>query len=247
MSVLKENAQVIMLPVNKSKLALFENNKLSWTPEKDHYYETGEYGIKSQHLYIVSDEEIKEGDWFICGNEVHKCTGVYSLKVTSYIKCKKGDCSVEICKKIIATTDTSLMITIGSNLVDEETNTYTEVIDSLPNPSQGFIEKYINEYNKGNVITDILVEYETIKNPNFNRNKGVCSFNPTYLKQLKISKDNTITIHPIKDTWNREEVEILCRNAFSAGEDVGITSSCNNVFDEKYKVTGINEWLAENL
>lgn len=51
---------------------------------------------------IVSDEEIKEGDSFLCSNEVHKCTGSYSLKVTSYVKCEKGDCSKEICQKIIA-------------------------------------------------------------------------------------------------------------------------------------------------
>jgi hypothetical protein len=73
----------------------------------------------AQHIYITSDEEIKEGDWFICGSEILKCTKAYSLTSTSYVKCKKGDCSVEICKKIILTTDEQL-IKDGIQPIDDE-------------------------------------------------------------------------------------------------------------------------------
>lgn len=60
--------------------------------------------ITDDHYVIVDDSEIKKGDWFICSNEIHKCTGTYSLKVTSYVECKKGPCSIEVCKKITHST-----------------------------------------------------------------------------------------------------------------------------------------------
>lgn len=73
----------------------------------------------NQNIYITSDEEIKEGDYFICGEEILKCTGYYSLTQTSYVKCNKGDCSSEICKKIILTTDQDL-IKDGVQAIDDE-------------------------------------------------------------------------------------------------------------------------------
>jgi len=33
----------------------------------------------------------------------------------------------------------------------------------------------------------------------------------------KVDSNNCIIIHPIKDSWNREEVEKLCEKAFSCG------------------------------
>lgn len=46
-------------------------------------------------------------------------------------------------------------------------------------PSE-YISKFIEQYNNG-CIEDFEIEMEKIKNPNFNRNKGVCVSNPTYL------------------------------------------------------------------
>ncbi len=34
---------------------------------------------------------------------------------------------------------------------------------------------------------------------------------------LKVDSDNCITIHPIKDSWTREEVEQLCVSAYTDG------------------------------
>jgi hypothetical protein len=99
-------------------------------------------------------------------------------------------------KKIIATTD--------------KLNTHPNVADSyrsgncLPQPSQSFIEKWVEEYNKGNVITDVMVEYEAMNTTIVNRTYN--DFEP------KINpKDNTITIRKIKDSWSREEVVELIK------------------------------------
>jgi len=57
--------------------------------------------------------------------------------------------------------------------------------------------------------------------------------------RLKISSDNTVNIHPIKDTYTRDEVEQLCVSAYEDGfyEGTKKDSPCKDpVF-----------WLKENL
>ena len=72
-----------------------------------------------------------------------------------------------------------------------------------------FIQKYIEEYNRGNIITDVLVEYELISNEEYFGN----TINPDddvpyFDERLKInSKDNTITIKKVKDSYTQEEVD----------------------------------------
>jgi len=118
-------------------------------------------GFVKVELYILSDEEIKEGDWFIANQGVHKCleitSGDYPYKVANQYNKEKIQYQSEnwLGNKIIATTDSSLeVINKGINPIYEK----------LPKPSQSFIEKYITDYNKDNIITEVLVEYEsTIK------------------------------------------------------------------------------------
>ena len=98
-------------------------------------------------IYILNEDEIKEGDWYFDGTDfIHK-------------KSKHNNTLVDgnkQAKKIIATTDTSLINRRLMTFMDET----TEWIYDLPQPSQQFITKYIEEYNKGNVIDSIMVEYE---------------------------------------------------------------------------------------
>jgi ketol-acid reductoisomerase len=101
----------------------------------------------------------------------------------------------------------------------------------LPQPSQQFIEKYIECYNKGKVITDVLVEqgidkitmactcaeneetFDCVYSYTDAELNSCCQkrfpngeyWNKTF--KLKVNpKDNTITIKKLKDSWNREEV-----------------------------------------
>ena len=88
---------------------------------------------------------------------------------------------------------------------------------TIPKPSDSFISKYIEEYNKGNIITDLLVEYEEGKS--YSGNEGLI------IKEwLKINpKDNTITIKKAKDSWNKEEVIRLLEKYISfIWSEVGI-------------------------
>jgi hypothetical protein len=135
-----------------------------------------------QHLYIVDDSEIKEGDWFL-----------YKEKIIFHHDGSMHTSSH--CKKIIATTD---KLTYKYNELGNE----LKVDYFLPQPSQQFIDKYIEQYNKGNIITDVMVEYEHYC-------KDIsCGKNSCYLTnkcenlsiKLKVDSNNCITITKCKPT-----------------------------------------------
>ena len=129
----------------------------------------------AQHFYITSDEEIKVGDW-IYGNAFNdELKQVLSKEDEIWFKNNK-----HCWNKIIATTDKSITIP-GYNSFDEDdiVNCY------LPQPSQQFIEKYIEEYNKGNIIIDVLVEYEQDYT---NRNCSTCSLGTDGTCELNLEK-----------------------------------------------------------
>ena len=198
-----KRAQVVMLPTNKnsSNIAKSINQDiLSLYNKNDDKYNQW----INQNLYIISDDEIKEGDWFInlLDNSIHQATNwIY----------------VSTCKKIIATTDTSLIENI------EMIGTGSTYLFKLPQPSQQFIEKYIESYNKGKVITDVLVELKS---------SGLHYFN----EDLRINpKDNTITIKKLKDSWNREEVIELMKKY------------CIDIHRYTINSNDFNKWIEENL
>ena len=79
--------------------------------------------INAQHIYITSDEEIKEGDWFIRDGSIHKCFRVHKTDIEFLTSIDSVYCgsntfwSKEFCKKIILTTDQDL---IGVQAIDNE-------------------------------------------------------------------------------------------------------------------------------
>ena len=232
-----KRAQVIMLPTEQyTNLCLGHN--LSYVESKnsisiDAIWKSIElqYPYKPQHLYIISEDEIKEGDWFIGDNiSIKQCT----LNNGGNINFKGGWYSGSTnCKKIIATTDTSLNYETPFYGMDEDNN--------FPQPSQQFIEKYIEEYNNGNIITDIKVEYkrvfETIAKGMIGHPEDDISW---WNEKLKINpKDSTITIKKLKDSWNREEIIEQMWSAYKAA---------NTVFeDESALRIEFDNWIDQNL
>ena len=142
--------------------------------------------VQFWNLYIISDDEIKENNTHFYNP--HSGQLHISGNHTDYIAINKNGC-----KKIIATTDVSL---------------------GLPQPSQQFIQKYIEEYNKGNIITDVLVEYEYLLD-----DRAVLPY-----WNLKVNpKDNTITIKKVKEIYTKEEVyQILEKYISFLWSEVGI-------------------------
>lgn len=183
-----------------------------------------------QHLYIISDEKPKAGDWYyIYIKGLHSNPQINQL-LKSDIESGLYEKWKADCKKIIATTDTSLIFKKGYSVSQGEYN------ESFPQPSKEFIKKYVDSYNKGEVITDILVEYE-----NYILNQSRIGLANVTLQRLKInSKDNTITVKKLKDSWNREEViDILHVYGLNLIEQIE-TKSLKEQVD-------INKWIEENL
>ena len=198
---MKKSAQVVMLPTNEK--AKFGDLILTPTyPQKLLIFEHQKCTEVSQHLYFLSDEEIKEGDWVYCLREGFE--PVLKQKVNPI-----GVNNDKMFKKIIATTDKSLFTETKSIGYTEDRARVFYGKEYLPQPSQSFIEKFVEEYNKGNVITEVLVEYEEIQVLKQTLNEGFGSYYHKAESEfvLKVNPtDNTITIRKAKDSWNREEV-----------------------------------------
>lgn len=220
---------VVMLPTEKaSSLFLgltgrlkFDNKQLSTHPK-----------IINQHLYFLSDEEIKEGDWVynhILNDVVQIKTDHLQHPINFFTEINK----LKHAKKIIATTDESLTkICKNCNGNGEQELSYKICINCngkkafcLPKPSQSFIERFMEKYNVGTPITHVMVEYVNLE-PN---EQGLI---------LKIAKDNTITIKPVKDSWTRKEHEKDLR-------DLAQLISNKHRFGDG--VFDVDKWIEQNL
>ena len=91
-----------LLPTDKpSRLYQLKNDIL----RLDYKIDKGE---ANKHIYITSDEEIKEGDWYFITESISKCESKYEANDLT-----------DICKKIILTTDQDL-IKDGVQAIDDE-------------------------------------------------------------------------------------------------------------------------------
>ena len=223
MEIQSKRAKVIMLPTEQyehnrilkgnkeGRLIIDKCENLSkqlrglWTP---------------QHIYITTDEEIREGDVAYNKNtnsiyRVGKFTSKAGHEGHSIVPLKSdvkegefytyiGEHYSQYSKKIIATTNKSL---------------------NLPQPSKAFIEKYC----KLGGIDEVEIEYEKLV-------KAYIPFSNAVNYILKVDSHNTITIHPIKYSWNREEVDkevIDFATEYSGMSRDKVTSMYN-----KYKLNG---------
>ena len=231
-----KRARVVMLPTNEkadgkmySSMIAKEKGKLYNWSNPNYSYDKATF----HHLYTTSDDKIEDCDWCILFDDF----GNVMSAPQQYLK-TKGHVLNSGLKKIIATTDSSL--NIHWNGQDHK---------SLPQPTQSFIQKFVEEYNKGNIITDVMVEYTLLEyaTPLIDSNTG--NEIPQYT--LKLSKDNTITIKRVKDSWSRDEVVELIREAITTEylmerdeKWMGDVLDCvfYNINEEEF-----NQWIEENL
>lgn len=221
---------IFLLPTNEKSNIHKIGNELGYT-----IIPNSNFLAKQQHLYITSDEEIKEGDWCyhpeisqeytiinkgVQTKGLHPAKGVIQWKDTTNEWYKKA-------RKIIAT-DASLRVPTITTWNDGE-----QSINKFPLPQipQQFIQYYIEEYNKGNIITEVEVEYVQVPNSVF-----IQVLEAPYI-QLKVNSDNTINIKPIKDSWTREEHVADLYKAYKYGIQQGLNPT----------TIPFDEWIKENL
>ena len=173
----------------------------------------------------MSNEDIKEGDWY------------YIPRTNSIYQCQDDPTELSLerhvgVRKIIATTDKSLKINKGlidkivglNRIVSEDKIVFQK---QLPQPSQFFIEYFVSEYNKGNVITEVMVEYGDAVIYNHSNN-----MNEVHLKIN--SKDNTINIKEIKNSWTKDE-------------HVADIKRMIELYATTYIQGDIDKWIEDNL
>ena len=157
--------------------------------------------IENLHLYILSDEEIKDSDFVYNNGEIGRISGVSKNKRHS------KDCAIVIqnekfsktgflkdCKKVISCTDKSLKIEVGDSgwksASSEGWNEYKPEYKELPRPSNDFIEAYVKAQGKG--FEKVLVQMRFLG--------GTGSGYVT-----KLASDNTITIIP----FQKKDIPVL--------------------------------------
>lgn len=198
-------------------------------------------GFIPHHLYITSNQPISVGDWFYRDTSIYKCIEVldndivFMGKKNSVYGKRKVYWSKDLCKKIIATTDSELVTYTdykGRPEVNEDKIVYTHNLPQIP---QSFIKSYCDSNGS---VDSVLVEVEpTCKCNNylehyFEQEEGKCKEN-TY--QIKTNDKNEVIITPNKTSWSREEViEIL-------------TNYCNEGMMENSTLIPISEWAKQNL
>ena len=163
---MKKKCKVVMLPTDeKANVYLRRDGELrfqDWNKKDTINFPEIKQG---QHLYILSDDEIKYGDWIMfksdykgqeeigkalmIGNEL--CIQIQNTKKSGSLTFPYPRNFTNDVKKIIATTDQSLKLDCYQ-LPDFTTQC------SLPKPSNEFIK----EFCKKGGIDEVMVEYEEI-------------------------------------------------------------------------------------
>ena len=137
-----------------------------------------------KHLYIISSDEIKEGDWVLDGSFIRLITD------KDYLSEAKLNSNFINWRKIIATTNLLLKIHKFKKGV------LKNLEYNLPQPPLQFIEKFIEAYNNNVGIDEVLVENEKATYEKWIKNGATPVFDT-----LKVNSDNTINIKLIKENY----------------------------------------------
>ncbi len=198
-----------------------------------------------QHLYILSDEEIKEG-WKGWAYKADVKGQIFKHFYT-------GNPWYKDAKKIIATTDPEL------NRIWEESRggTFAGFVNGLPRPSDAFIQKYCELGG----IDRVLVEYEV----DYDHSLGSIKYDYPLGYKLKVAPDNTITIKPfVEKTYTEQELQdrldeqVCITNAewlkkgkiYTRKEVIKLLEECiidchKDLIQDKYE--SVTKWIEQNL
>jgi hypothetical protein len=234
----KKLVKVHMLP-SKSQIFQLDTGDMFISDSREHSWGKLEYlicervtshghawngrGISSyiNYLYFTSDEEIKEGDWFI------RNVGSI-LAVEQYIK---DDHLYAKDRKIVATTDKSLKISVVPG--------FNGFIKSLPQISQQFQKEYV----KAGGIDEVLVDYET-NYINWKHDDKIEALIDTL--EPKTDSNNCLIIHPVEPKlYTRENVEELLAKYWYENEYDAINSKDTDKASKSREA--FDNWIKENL
>lgn len=174
-----------------------------------------------QELYVLSNDEIKEGDW--CHDKVLNTV----FQTDEYTDFKYIN-QIDDVLKIIAATDSSLTALFGESEED-----YSKMKEGLLQIPEEFIQLFIQKYNSGEVIDKVLVEYEEAED------YDIVYGHANKFPRLLLNLENKITIKlPEEKKYSREEVIEIAWNAWY----VSSFQKKENTTEQHFK-----QWIQENL
>jgi hypothetical protein len=154
-----KEAQIVILPTDKSQICLINfddgigingtsesNNSMRLGSDSKSFVKRSQDGcnIIPQHLYILSDDEIKEGDWYYCDGPPHFDRINHAIGLISF-----HETVLPFVHKIIASTDPSLdLLPISLEFLAQYVQ--AEGIDKVLVQQDRFFESYSygeNEYS----------------------------------------------------------------------------------------------------
>jgi len=202
---MKKRAKVHLLPTDKESHITFDKESSSCYSYGLHYLDNASGSsnrtkTERQHLYITTDDEIKEDDWclFFWDGMKDGELGQVGSEPQQYLP-SEGHTLNRNLRKIIATTDTKLHSTrLKACPINPEDNMVS--VGGVSKPSKEFIE----EYCKVGGIDEVDVEYGLFHDGNFKHGFETHAFKS--IRKPRVNSNNEIIIHPIKDSWTREEV-----------------------------------------
>lgn len=190
-----KDVKCIMLPTKeKSDICLSNGNHLQYLNDNSSKNINNHFEGVYQNLYIISlDEEIKEGEWYLTTNFHSGNLEIVMKSNTSFSKDEVGNFRF----KILAATDRNLK-------VKEYQIAKYVTAEYLSQITQQFVEKWIAEYNRGNVLEDLQVEYED------KLHYENTIYKSSNKQTLKISKDNFLSIRKKENKlYTEEDVEYI--------------------------------------
>jgi len=225
---MKTTHKIVMLPTEKADSKMMSNMIMKYK-SKLYLYHDSKYEYDKAlpfYLYILSDEEIKEGDWYVwLGNkQICQAIGYRETDMDGLNAHVKANDVV----KIIATTDKSLkMINAGKDIPLHKVS-----INYVPQIPESFLPIFVKAYNEANIggvsTTSLEVELEC---------KGTMDWG------IKTTESNEVIISlPKAKMYSREEVKSLMRDAMvqmSDWKNKGHTTKSLNPLMDK--------WIEENL
>lgn len=231
-----KRTKVIMLPTNEKSNALWwSGQKLYNKPPEDP--SRGELN----HLYFLSDEEIKEGDWVLYNSNHNSKNPKWELLQCNKIERKEmyphfNNKLLLWMKKIIATTNGSLFTH------QKETIHLPEKIFYLPKPTIDFIDQYKEYFNKGEPIKQVDVKYSICSPGMCLINDMTCGHSGCKSINTKINSNNEISIKTIKDSYTRDEViELFKKYQYDYAQ--GILKTNKDIDNRPIPI----EWIEQNL
>lgn len=147
----------------------------------------------TQHLYILSDEKVKNGDWYVVelfkitgesdGLHLEQCKKIEDVWVNNFdvVQTRHKD----NCKKVIATTNPDLWK--KENDGSKENQQFAQYLWDIPKIGLDFVERFVKEWNKGNEIEKVMIEYLNTG--------GFCN----EVWELKIRSNGTVIISPVEE------------------------------------------------